>query len=102
MRSMRQAQGLSHWTGNPPLSRHWPGSALRALAMLVLHAVSLLKMVFSRPARECHAERAPRVLPDAKRGNNNSNKETFPAAAAIDSCCGSGRQQDPARGIIDD
>src|SRR5262249_7116002 len=74
---------LSNWTGNPPLSRHWPGSALGALAMLVLNAAFFLKMLFSRSARECHAEPAPQDLPDAKRGTHN--KEPPQAAAAIDS-----------------
>jgi hypothetical protein len=88
MRSMRhvpkrQAQGPAHWTGNPPLSQLWLGSALGALAMLVLNAVCFLKMVFSRKARECHAEPAPRDLPDGTRGI--SNRETPQAAAAIDS-----------------
>ena len=83
MRSMRQAQGPAHWTGNPTLSQHWLGSALCALAMLVFHVVCFLKMPFSRNARECHAEPAPRGLPDGTR--DTSIKETVPAAAAIDS-----------------
>jgi hypothetical protein len=86
MRFMRQAQGPAHWTGNPPLSRRWPGSALHALAMFVLHAVSFLKMLFSRNARECHAEPAPQALPDAKRGN--LIEEASPAEAAIDAAIG--------------
>jgi hypothetical protein len=77
---MRQAQGPAHWTGNPPLSQLWPGSALGALAMLVLNAVCFLKMLFSRKARECHAEPAPRDLPDGTRGTHN--KETPRAAAS--------------------
>ena len=83
MPSMRQAQGPAHWTGNPPLSQLWLGSALGALAMLVLHAVCFLKMVFSRKARECHAEPAPQVLPDGRDGT--PHKEISTAAAAIDS-----------------
>jgi hypothetical protein len=51
--------------------------------MLVLHAVCFLKMIFSRTTRECHAEPAPKDLPDGTRGTQN--KETPPAAAAIDS-----------------
>jgi hypothetical protein len=80
---MRQAQGPAHWTGNPPLSRRWPGSALCALAMLVFNVVCFLKMPFSRKARECHAEPAPRGLPDGTRDTNP--KGPIPAAAAIDS-----------------
>jgi hypothetical protein len=51
--------------------------------MLVFNVVCFLKMPFSRNARECHAEPAPRGLPDGTR--DTSIKETVPAAAAIDS-----------------
>jgi hypothetical protein len=54
--------------------------------MLVLNAVCFLKMIFSRDARECHAERAPQGLPDVKRGP--LIEETSPAEAATDRCNG--------------
>src|SRR5690349_20310024 len=91
MRSMRhvpkrQAQGPAHWTGNPPLSQLWLGSALCALAMLVLHAAQLLKMVFSRKSRECHAEPAPQGLPDAKPGKLKETAHAGTTSLAISIC----------------
>ena len=67
MPSMTQALGPAHWTGNPSLSQLWLGSTLRTLAMLVMNVAIFLKLIPSRPARECHAEPTPADLPDAKR-----------------------------------
>ena len=76
---MRHAQGLAHWSGKPSLSQLWLGSTLHALAMLVLHVVSFLRMRPSRVPRECHADVVPAALP--RTNSNNNNQETTLAEA---------------------
>ena len=65
---MTPALPHAHWSGAPSPTHHWMGALLRAVAMLVSFAASILRMPPSRLPRECHTDVTPARLPKETSG----------------------------------
>jgi hypothetical protein len=63
MRSMTRAHLRANWSGVPSFSQLLLAALLRAFAMLVLYAASIVGMRLSLLSGECHTEVEPETLP---------------------------------------
>jgi hypothetical protein len=75
MLSMTRAHLRANWIGPPSLSQPLLAALLRAFAMLVLCAASIVRMRFSLLPGECHTEVEPETLPEQETGNLMETEE---------------------------
>jgi hypothetical protein len=99
---MTRAHLRAHWSDVPSLNQPWLVALLRAFAMLVFYAASIVRMRFSLLSGECHTDAEPETLPEPESGNLMETEEaaassqttvqlqlTCATVAAI-GCCGGG------------
>jgi hypothetical protein len=65
---MTRALVRAHWIGPPSPTGLWIGALLRAFAMLVSCAASIVRMRFNRLSHECQVNVTPETLPRQESG----------------------------------
>jgi hypothetical protein len=100
MRAMARAHLRAHWIGPPSLTELWLGALLRAVAMLVSYAASMVRMRLSLFSGECHTEVEPDALPGQESGifmetqkaaaSSQTATQSQPASAAAIAAIGCG------------
>ena len=94
MRSMTRAHLHANWSGVPSLNQPWLVALLRAFAMLVLYAASIVRtclavadrrrrMRFSLLSGECHTDVEPDALPEQQSGIFMETKEVAESSLTI-------------------